>query len=117
MTNVLALPSGTELVGDFCIERVLGAGGFDMTYLAREIALNRQVTIKEYFPTDFALRGEGQTVVARDDEAAADFQWGLDRFIDEAQALARFDHPNICRVYRYFKANGTAYMVLTFEEG
>ena len=95
----------------------LGAGGFGMTYLAREIALNRQVTIKEYFPTDFALRGEGQTVVARDDEAAADFQWGLDRFIDEAQALARFDHPNICRVYRYFKANGTAYMVLTFEEG
>ena len=117
MTNVLALPSGTELVGDFCIERVLGAGGFGMTYLAREIALNRQVTIKEYFPTDFAARGEGQAVVARDGEAAADFQWGLDRFIDEAQALARFDHPNICRVYRYFKANGTAYMVLTFEEG
>lgn len=117
MTNVLALPSGTELVGDFCIERVLGAGGFGMTYLAREMALNRQVTIKEYFPTDFATRGEGQAVVARAEDAAADFQWGLDRFIDEAQALARFDHPNICRVYRYFKANGTAYMVLTFEEG
>jgi serine/threonine protein kinase len=117
MTNVLALTSGTELVGDFCIERVLGAGGFGMTYLAREIALNRQVTIKEYFPSDFALRGEGQAVVARDGDAAADFQWGLDRFIDEAQALAKFDHPNICRVYRYFRANGTAYMVLTFEEG
>lgn len=117
MTNVLALPTGTELVGDFRIERVLGAGGFGMTYLAEEIALARKVTIKEYFPTDFAARGEGGNAVPRDEESTADFQWGLDRFIDEAQTLARFDHPNIVRVFRYFRANGTAYMVLTFEEG
>ncbi len=117
MKNVLALPEGTELVGDFRIERVLGAGGFGMTYLAQETALGRQVTIKEYFPPEFAARGEGQSAVPRGDDTAADFQWGLDRFIDEAQALARFDHPNIVRVYRYFKANGTAYMVLSFEEG
>lgn len=117
MTNVLALPTGTELVGDFRIERVLGAGGFGMTYLAEEIALARKVTIKEYFPTDFAARGEGMIAVPRDEESASDFQWGLDRFIDEAQTLARFDHPNIVRVFRYFKTNGTAYMVLTFEEG
>ncbi len=117
MTNVLALPSGTELVGDFRIERVLGAGGFGMTYLAEEIALARKVTIKEYFPTDFAARSDGLAAVPRDQESVEDFQWGLDRFIDEAQTLARFDHPNIVRVFRYFKTNGTAYMVLTFEEG
>ena len=118
MTNVLALPAGTELVGDFRIGRVLGAGGFGMTYLAEEIALGRQVTIKEYFPTDFAARGEDKlTAIARDEESAADFEWGLERFISEAQTLARFDHPNIVRVFRYFQANGTAYLVLTFEEG
>jgi WD40 repeat protein/serine/threonine protein kinase len=117
MTNVLALPTGTELVGDFRIEHVLGAGGFGMTYLAEETALARKVTIKEYFPTDFAARHTDLSAVPRNPETAEDFQWGLDRFIDEAQTLARFDHPNIVRVYRYFKANGTAYMVLSFEEG
>ena len=117
MTNVLALPPGTDLIGEFRIERVLGAGGFGMTYLAEETALARLVTIKEYFPTDFAARGQNFAAAPRDEEASADFQWGLDRFIDEAQTLARFDHPHIVRVYRYFKANGTAYMVLAFEEG
>src|SRR3990170_3065966 len=61
MTNLIALPSGTELVGDY--------------------------------------------------------RWGLDRFIEEAQTLAKFDHRNIVRVYRYFRANNTGYMVLHFEEG
>jgi serine/threonine protein kinase len=117
MTNVLALPAGTELVGDYRIERVLGVGGFGITYLAEEVALARLVTIKEYFPSDFAARGDGPSAVPRSEDTADDYQWGLDRFIDEAQTLALFDHRNIVRVYRYFKANSTAYMVLQFEEG
>ena len=114
--NLLALPDGTELVGDYRIKRVLGAGGFGITYLADENALNRLVTIKEYFPADFAAR-KGGSAAARSQEVAGDYQWGLDRFIEEAQTLARFDHPNIVRVHRYFRANNTAYMVLHFEEG
>lgn len=117
MTNLIALPAATELVGDYRIERVLGAGGFGITYLATEIALNRAVTIKEYFPSDFAARGQAQQAGARSQGCAEDYQWGLDRFIEEAQTLAKFDHPNIVRVYRYFPANKTAYMVLHFEEG
>jgi serine/threonine protein kinase len=117
MTHVLALPTGTELVGDFRIERVLGAGGFGITYLATETALARQVTIKEYFPSDFAARNEDLGAVPRSSDSAGDYQWGLDRFLDEAQTLALFDHRNICRVYRYFRANNTGYMVLHFEEG
>ena len=117
MSHVLALPTGTELVGDFRIERVLGAGGFGITYLATETALARQVTIKEYFPSDFAARNEELGAVPRSSDSAGDYQWGLDRFLDEAQTLARFDHRHICRVYRYFRANNTGYMVLHFEEG
>ncbi len=117
MANFSALPEGTELVGDYRIGRVLGAGGFGVTYLAEEIALARKVTIKEYFPSDFAARSNGFEAVPRSENCRSDYQWGLDRFIEEAQTLARFDHPNICRVYRYFRANNTGYMVLHFEEG
>jgi serine/threonine protein kinase len=116
-SNLLALPDGTELVGDFRIKRVLGAGGFGITYLAEEIALARLVTIKEYFPADYAARSGEIDASPRSRECATDYKWGLDRFIEEAQTLARFGHPNIVRVYRYFRANNTGYMVLQFEEG
>ena len=117
MTNLIALQTGTELVGDYRIDRVLGAGGFGITYLAGEIALDRQVTIKEYFPADFAARADRIEAVPRSQDCANDYRWGLDRFIEEAQTLAKFNHPNIVRVYRYFRANNTGYMVLHFEEG
>lgn len=117
MTNLIALPNGTELVGDYRIERVLGAGGFGVTYLADEIALARLVTIKEYFPSDIAARDGGIDAAPRSQDCAGDYRWGLDRFIEEAQTLAKFDHSNIVRVYRYFRANNTGYMVLHFEEG
>jgi serine/threonine protein kinase len=114
--NLLALPDGTELVGDYRIKRVLGTGGFGITYLADEAALGRLVTIKEYFPAGFAARRD-RSAAPRSHSVADDYQWGLDRFIEEAQTLARFDHPNIVRVHRYFRANNTGYMVLHFEEG
>jgi hypothetical protein len=117
MTNLLALQPGTELVSDFKIERVLGAGGFGITYLAVETALDRKVTIKEYCPSDYAARGADNEAGPRSEGSTADYQWGLERFISEAQTLAKFNHPNIVRVYRYFEANKTAYMVLHFEEG
>ena len=117
MTNLVALQSGTELAGDYRIDRVLGAGGFGITYLADEIALNRLVTIKEYFPSDFAARNADFDAAPRSEQCAGDYKWGLERFIEEAQTLAKFSHPNIVRVYRYFRANNTGYMVLHFEEG
>ena len=117
MTQLVALPDGTELAGEYKIVRVLGAGGFGVTYLAEETALSRLVAVKEYFPSDFAARGQDLIANPRSEGCRSDYQWGLDRFIDEAQTLARFNHPNIVRVYRVFRANNTAYMVLHFEDG
>ncbi len=117
MTHLIALPGGTELAGDYKIDRVLGAGGFGVTYLAEEMALSRLVSIKEYFPSDFAARTDGVAASPRSQDCSGDYQWGLERFIEEAQTLAKFDHAHIVKVYRTFRANNTAYMVLHFEEG
>jgi serine/threonine protein kinase len=117
MTNLSTLPGGTVLAGDYKIDRVLGAGGFGVTYLAEEIALSRKVSIKEYFPSDFASRHADGSATPRSEACSGDYTWGLDRFIEEAQTLAKFNHSNIVRVYRTFRANNTAYMVLHFEEG
>lgn len=117
MTNLIALPGGTELAGDYKIDRVLGAGGFGVTYLADEMALSRKVSIKEYFPSDFAARDRNGSATPRSENCTGDYTWGLERFIEEAQTLAKFNHSNIVRVYRTFRANNTAYMVLHFEEG
>ena len=117
MTQLVALPDGTELAGDYKIVRVLGAGGFGVTYLAEEPELSRLVSIKEYFPSDFAARLQSLEATPRSEGCTSDYNWGLDRFVDEAQTLAKFNHNNIVKVHRVFRANNTAYMVLHFEEG
>jgi serine/threonine protein kinase len=117
MSQLVALPDGTELAGDYKIVRVLGAGGFGVTYLADEPELTRKVSIKEYFPSDFALRTESLEATPRSESCKGDYDWGLERFVEEAQTLAKFDHHNIVKVHRIFRANNTAYMVLRFEEG
>lgn len=117
MSDLVALRPGTILADDYRIERTLGAGGFGITYLAEEISLARLVTIKEYFPVDFAARDHLEDVVPRSQSSEGDYSWGLDRFLAEAQTLARFTHPNIVRVYRYFLARNTGYIVLHYEDG
>jgi serine/threonine protein kinase len=101
------------------IERPLGGGGFGITYLARDSNLQLPVAIKEYYPSDLATRGPDQVVRVRSstDEQLGQYEWGLERFLDEARALATFRHPNIVRVLRYFRENGTAYIVMEYESG
>ncbi len=111
-----ALPLDAPLL-EYRLEGVLGAGGFGITYLARDVHLDKHVAIKEYLPTDLAMRALDGSVVPVATEHEHDYQWGLERFIQEARTLARFSHPHIVRVNRYFEANGTGYMVMDYESG
>ena len=79
--------------------------------------LERQVAIKEYLPAALAARGKGTEVTLRSDAHAETFALGLESFINEARLLARFDHPALMRVYRFWEANGSAYMAMPYYEG
>jgi serine/threonine protein kinase len=114
-----ALPVGYQL-GEYTIKSVLGQGGFGITYLAQDTHLGSLVAIKEYYPEDYAERGANSTIYPRPDGNASDaeiYLWGLQEFLKEAQALAKFKHNYIVRVLRYLEANGTAYMTMEYEEG
>lgn len=112
----LALANGTR-IAEYRIERLLGEGGFGLTYLALDENLHKQVAIKEYLPVDFAMRGANAQVIPRTEASQNDFAWGLEAFINEARTLAKFHNPYIVQVFRYFEANGTAYIVMEFVEG
>jgi len=100
-----ALPQGFGLL-EYQIESVLGKpGGFGITYLATDTHLRQSVAIKEYLPSDFAVREGRNTVYVRSASYEESFQWGLKCFIDEARVLAKFKHPGIVRVLRFFEAN------------
>jgi tetratricopeptide (TPR) repeat protein len=99
------------------IERVLGQGGFGITYLAFDPNLQQHVAIKEYLPSEFASRTSDWSVHPLTDDHADHFNWGLGRFINEGQTLARFKHHNIVQVFSIFEANHTAYMVMAYERG
>jgi formylglycine-generating enzyme required for sulfatase activity len=111
-----ALPPGTEL-HEYRIERVLGHGGFGITYLARDVNLDKKVAIKEYLPNDLATRGEGLTVALRTPDSGEHFRWGMESFIKEARVLGKFAHESLAQVHRYFEANRTAYFVMEYVEG
>ena len=111
-----ALPEGHR-IGEYEIVRVLGAGGFGITYLAFDHQLDGPVAIKEYFPSDAARRRADRRVAASTTENRAVFAWGLDRFIEEARAIHRLRHPNVVTAHRYLEAHGTAYIVMEYVEG
>ena len=112
----LALPDGYAL-NEYRFERVLGGGGFGVTYLAHDTNLDCRVAIKEYLPRGVAVRTPELSVRPRSADAATTFDQGLQRFLLESRALASFHHAGIVRVLRYFRANDTAYMVMEYETG
>jgi serine/threonine protein kinase len=111
-----ALPVGSRQA-EFEVTRVLGEGGFGIVYLARDHALERLVALKEYMPAALAMRGDASQVRVRSERHRDTFEAGLKSFINEARLLAQFDHPSLVKVYRFWEANGTAFMVMPFVEG
>ena len=113
----VALRAGTVLNGRYIIGRVLGQGGFGITYLALDTQLNAKVAIKEFMPNDIATR-IGTTVSVAMDTKSEEFAYGAERFQEEARTLAKFiGNPNIAAVTSYFDENDTSYFVMDYIEG
>lgn len=111
-----ALQSGVRL-GEFEILSVIGIGGFGIVYLAYDHSLQRKIALKEYMPSSLAARSSLLHVTVKSERHAETFQAGMRSFINEARLLAQFDHPSLLKVYRFWEANGTAYMAMPFYEG
>ncbi len=115
-THASCLPTGT-VVADFEIIGLVGEGGFGIVYLARDTSLDRVVALKEFMPAAFAGRVDGVRVAVRTEAHLATYQAGLRSFINEAKMLAKFAHPALVEVYRFWEGNGTAYMAMRYYAG
>jgi len=113
--KTVALPEGTVLRNKYTIVKLLGHGGFGLTYLVQDTVLLARRVLKELFP-EGSRRDGFRVVLPRDlrDERFVDLKV---RFLREAQVLARFNYPYIPKVFEYFEDNGTVYYVMEFVEG
>ncbi len=116
MDSRLVLPVNA-IVDGYRILRVVGSGGFGITYEAEDLNLGLMVALKEYYPFDFGDRDSTMSVRPKSARHKHTFEWGRSNFLQEARTLARFEHPSIVRVTRVFEAHATAYMVMRFEKG
>jgi serine/threonine protein kinase len=111
----LSLPLGTKLFGGkYSVGKVLGQGGFGITYMGADTILSRPVAIKELFPEGCQRNG---TTVQPTRITPSDFASMKQRFLDEARLLASLNHPGIVKVYDFFEENNTAYMVMEYLRG
>jgi serine/threonine protein kinase len=109
------LPNG-YLLQNYRIASVLSCGGFSIVYLAYD-ENDQPVAIKEYLPSQLALRKEGDALPSISDDNLATFRYGMKCFFEEGRSLARLSHPNVVRVLNFFRANETVYMVMRYERG
>lgn len=113
------LAKGTLLFhGTYRIEGKLGQGGFGITYLATDVALDKHVAIKEFFPNTYCKRDTSTSRVGVATEGSREFVTKLKlKFLKEARNIAKLDHPNIVRLHAAFEENDTAYYVMDYIEG
>lgn len=111
-----ALPAGYRF-NEFEIKEVIGGGGFGIVYRAWDHLLERTIAIKEYLPVSLATRNDDLAIQLRGERYQRLFNAGLNSFIQEARLLARFNHPGLLHVLRFWEENGTAYMGTLFYSG
>ena len=117
--EVGTLPPGSVLSGKYIVGRIMGKGGFGITYLAYDISREKKVALKEYYPSVFAARDEdGYKVAVSGFEDAAIYKNGMEKFYEEASLVSTFNgNPNIVSVYEFFYENDTAYFVMELLSG
>lgn len=115
----LVLPMGTRLNDKIIIGRVMGKGGFGITYLGYDLRMDKIIAVKEYYPNGIAYRsGSGTDVLIADEKSAEAFENGAQKFYTEAEMVAQFNgNPNIVSVYDYFRANNTVYLIMEYLRG
>lgn len=114
------LMPGTVLSGRYIVGKVIGFGGFGITYIGYDAALKHKIAIKEYLPGEFATRCEGDSAVTvfSSDEKHEQFSDGIVKFVDEAKRLAKFQNvEGVVSIFDSFKENNTAYIVMEYLEG
>ena len=114
-----SLKVGTLLEnGKYRIEKVIGQGGFGMTYLGEQVNLGRKVAIKEFFMKEYCNRDEGDLKIYTLSQGSSELVERFRvKFVKEARSLARLRHPNIVSIIDIFEENDTAYYVMEFHAG
>lgn len=115
----LVLPMGTKLNNKIIIGRVMGKGGFGVTYLGYDLRMDKTIAVKEYYPNGIAYRSPAGTEVSVvDTKSSETFEKGAEKFYTEAEMVAQFNgNPNIVSVYDYFRANNTVYLIMEYLSG
>ncbi|MCM1055338.1 MAG: serine/threonine protein kinase [Bacteroides sp.] len=115
----LVLPMGTRLNEKIIIGRVMGKGGFGITYLGYDLRMDKVIAVKEYYPNGISYRAHAGTELSVVDPKAAEaFEEGAQKFYTEAEMVSQFNgNPNIMGVYDYFRANNTVYLVMEYLSG
>lgn len=111
------LPGTTLCNGKYVIEKVLGEGGFGITYYARHTMLNHCYAVKEFFISGKCVRDTVHHTISLQDLSPEMFQKYRDRFVDEARTLIELNHPGVVKVVDIFEENSTSYIVMDFVEG
>jgi serine/threonine protein kinase len=116
--NLGLAPGATLRQGTYRIERVLGQGGFGITYLATDVSLDRLVAVKEFFPKDFCDRDASTSHVTLGTTGSEELILKMKaKFLKEARNIAKLNHPGIIKIYASFEENNTAYYVMEYIDG